>query len=206
MKQAAWAILVILIFAPCVKADTFDVTAGYFQPFGAVGNNLSFSGNGFTAVGNIQLAPFGCHEEFLPGQPILGCETTWVSGVVTITAGNIVEQVEYGFDYILAFTQDPMVPATTLQETATIGTLHGCINEIFFPNCTGVDLLLGNAILTMNLVENTDGGWTVESERYDIVAPSASVPEPNSLLLLALGLAALAIGRANRPLTRALYR
>ena len=35
MKQAAWAFLVLLILAPCVKADTFDVTAGYFQPFGA---------------------------------------------------------------------------------------------------------------------------------------------------------------------------
>ena len=218
MKQAAWAFLVLLILAPCVKADTFVVTSGFYQPIGASGDNIFLSGDGFTASGFLQIAPFGCRGDFAPGQPITGCESNWITGIVTVTTSDgVVIPITYDYNFFMYISQDDMslsgATQATLTETAEWGGFTGCINAIFMPDCPYESLLFSNDIvtLTMQLQQIQDpfqlaGGYNVVSERYDIVDSAVSIPEPNSLLLLGLGFASLAIFGANRPLTRALFR
>jgi hypothetical protein len=196
------AILALLTLGPCVRADTFVVTSGYFQPIGAPGDNLFLAGDGFTAIGFIQLAPIGCHGEFLPGQPITGCVNDWITGVVNVTtSAGVVEQVEYGYDFLLDFSQADITlsgpTSATLVETASMSNINGCINVAFAPNCTPVDLIMPeNMLLTINLVQIQDdqspfaGGYEVTSEKYTI-----STPEPGMIVLVGIGLAGLALRR-----------
>jgi hypothetical protein len=192
MKRAALAILAVLAFGACARADTYDVTSGFFQPIGAAGDNISLSGDGFTATGDISLAPISCHSSFLPGQPIAGCLSTWVSGLVTVAHDGVAEPVEYGFDWMLTFSQADMFfsgpTEAILSEPATFGPLTGCVDEIHAPDCAPTTLeMTGDILLTIALVQDpVTGGYDVTSEEYTITAP-----EPRTLPLLGVGLLGL---------------
>lgn len=76
MRKLPW-IIAFLGFPPCCKADTLPVTSGHVQIIGATGNNVSLSGDGFTATGSFHFVAAGCIAgAYAPGQPILGCAGT----------------------------------------------------------------------------------------------------------------------------------
>jgi hypothetical protein len=194
MRKTLW-IIALLVFVPHAKAETFQVTSGFFQPIGAAGDNISLSGDGFTANGNIYLAPVACRGNFLPGQPITGCAERSVTGLVTLIHNGVEEQLEYGFDWNLPIGQASMllsgVTQATLSETATFGPLTGCDNAAVFPACADTTFVIpGDALFTISLVQDPfSGGYDVTSEEYTITTPE---PSTGSLMLIGAGMSVLA--------------
>jgi hypothetical protein len=192
MRKTLW-IFVLLVFVPRANGDSFQVTSGVFQPFGATGENLSLSGNGFTATGNINIGPGACWPDYLPGDPIKGCAgINWVGGgIVTIKHDGVSEQVGYGFDFMIGISQADMflsgATQATLSEAASFGTLTGCVDEIHFPDCTRISLVFPQDVwFTISLVQDPlSGGYNVTSETYAFTTPE---PDTGVLLLTGVGL------------------
>jgi hypothetical protein len=206
MRKYLW-IIAFLTFAPSARADTYQVTSGYFQPIGGTGNNIFLSGDGFTATGNIRIGPENCFPyNFLAGQPITGCPHNFVGGFITIVHNGVEETVGYGYNLQVGTSQADMflsgATQATLSEPAVFGSLQGCVNEGYFPQCAPTILEFpGATTLTMSLTQDTFyGGYDVTSEVYTFSAPE---PGTFGLVLLGIGLVLVMRKRIARSLPQA---
>jgi hypothetical protein len=203
MRKVFWMIA-FLGFLPCAKADTLSVTSGYIQIIGATGNNASFSGDGFTATGNVLFlgVPSCVGDTYVPGQPFLGCAGfQFPFGSMTVSMNGTTQLVSFGANFLVEITQARMflsgATQATLTEPATIVGLAGCTAPAFFPPCPTTSFAFpGPVMLTVSLtLDPTTGNYHVTNEAYTITAPE---PGTRILLLMGIGLLLVMGKRSNR--------
>jgi hypothetical protein len=202
MRRFLW-VIAFLVFVPCAKADSLQVTSGFFQPYGATGDDLMLSGNGFTLTGNLMLLG-PCHGDFPAGDPIIGCSGfSWVGDLLTLTQGGVSTPIGFGYDFGFTITQTPIflsgATQATLSEPATFSVLQGCLGDTAasYPDCPMISFGFSAPILftTTVTLDPSSGAYDVSSEEYLIAAPE---PGTGGLLLIGVGLLAVVTIMRNR--------
>jgi hypothetical protein len=183
--------IAFLTFASSARADIYQVTSGYFQP---IGGAASFSGNGFTATGNILFigVPSCVGNTYVPGHPFLGCAGfQFPYGSMTVSTNGTTELASFGANFLVYIAQAPIflsgATQATLTEPATISGLAGCTAPAFFPPCPETKFVFpGDVMLTVSLtLDPTTGNYFVTNEVYTFTAPESGT---FGLALLGIGL------------------
>jgi hypothetical protein len=189
MRKYLW-VITLLLFAPCSEADTFQVTSGYFQPWGGTTNDFVLSGDGWSATLNVNF--FTCVGNFRPGDPIFGCGDTLYLVGYGILIENGVTQPSIAIDTFVEILQDPIflsgATQATLTEPVTFGGVTGCF-AVFANPCQPSERVvfdIGPALYTVSVTKDPFYGYVVSSERYTFTGP-VSTPEPGSGVLLLSG-------------------
>ncbi len=206
MKFLGFVLLLSLAAAPCLKADTFQVTSGYIAVNTV--NDLgswSFSGNAFSITGSGE-AGF-CGVSFVATGPITPCGTnSGTSGSqLAIIGSSILNGTQslgfdglWGVNGLTPFFADGSNVFTYTAPITFVGSPVACSPLCFAPG--GINdffNLNGDAgYLTMVLTKFDDGQGNVyyekTSEIYTITGPVAT-PEPGTLTFLFAGLGAAAL-------------
>lgn len=222
-RKVALSVSIVLTLFPAVivSADPIVITGNLTVGLGTgrgAGRTTSFTFTapelfvtGFEPDGVVQPLLPRCHQAI----PCQSGETS-ASGDVrlagigsAVIGGTTYPLTQYFPGSSLTFTAQPvLIPDTTeaafaLRAPFTMdGNLivHARIEEIWV-QVFSADIT-GSGIATLNFGPHTEGGWLVESVRYDFTEP---IPEPATIALLGTGLAAMFGGvrrarlRSSRP-------